>query len=181
MTPTHKNKRGARYRYYVSHAVMQKRNDEAGRVSRVPAADVEAAVVGALRERLGSGSNGGRPRPVDDRDLVDHRHPRKCKPSIFANLDRNKPRSPRTGRAWGCHDPSTSTKILPSLTSYFARSSSSASESTLIAACGWRALIARMASPLSGMATSDHSCSGDAPPGFGITVTIFHPFAMRLI
>jgi hypothetical protein len=31
------------------------------------------------------------------------------------------------------------------------------------------------------MATSDHSCSGDAPPGFGITVTIFHPFAMRLI
>jgi site-specific DNA recombinase len=47
MTPTHKNKRGARYRYYVSHAVMQKRNNEAGRVSRVPAADVEAAVVGA--------------------------------------------------------------------------------------------------------------------------------------
>src|ERR1700692_47218 len=80
-----------------------------------------------------------------------------------------------------CHESSTSTKILPSPTSYFARSSASASESTLIAACGWRALIARMASPLSGMATSDHSCSGDAPPGFGSTVTIFHPFAMRLI
>jgi hypothetical protein len=80
-----------------------------------------------------------------------------------------------------CHDPSTSTKILPSLTSYFARSWASASESTLIAACGCRALIARMASALSGMATSAHSCSGDAPPGFGITVTIFHPFAMCLV
>src|SRR6478672_13642395 len=78
------------------------------------------------------------------------------------------------------HEPSTSTKILPSLTSYFARSSASASESTLMAACGWRALIARMASPLSGMATSDHSCRGDAPLGFGSTVTIFHPVVMHL-
>jgi hypothetical protein len=84
-------------------------------------------------------------------------------------------------RRFGYAEPSTSTKILPSLTLYFARSSALASESTLIAACGWRALIARMAAPLSGMATSDHSCSGVAPPGFGITVTIFHPFAMHLI
>ena len=36
-------------------------------------------------------------------------------------------------------------RFLPSLTSYFARSSASASESTLMAACGWRALMARMA------------------------------------
>ena len=35
----------------------------------------------------------------------------------------------------------------------------------LMAACGWRALVARIASPLSGMATSDHSCKGDAPLG----------------
>src|SRR5271163_4419122 len=27
------------------------------------------------------------------------------------------------------------------------------------------------------MATSDHSCRGTAPPAFGSTVTIFHPFA----
>ena len=49
-----------------------------------------------------------------------------------------------------------------------------------MAACGWRALMARMAAPLSGMATSDHSCSGDAPLGFGSTVTIFHPVVMHL-
>src|ERR1700704_1520963 len=85
-----------------------------------------------------------------------------------------------TGTLLAGHEPSTSTKILPSLTSYFARSSASASESTLMAACGWRALIARMASPLSGMATSDHSCSGEAPPGFGSTVTIFQPAVMSL-
>ena len=77
------------------------------------------------------------------------------------------------------HEPSTSTKIFPSLTSYFARSSASAFESTLMAACGWRALIARIALPLSGMATRHHSCSGEPPPGFGSTVTIFHPVVMR--
>ena len=32
MTPTHTNKRGARYRYYVSHAILQKRKEEAGSV-----------------------------------------------------------------------------------------------------------------------------------------------------
>jgi site-specific DNA recombinase len=35
MTPTHTNKRGARYRYYVSHALLQKRDDKAGSVARV--------------------------------------------------------------------------------------------------------------------------------------------------
>src|SRR3954464_4281045 len=89
-------------------------------------------------------------------------------------------RSLISGTLLAGHKASTSTKILPSLTSYFARSSASASESTLMAACGWRALMARMASPLSGMATSDHSCSGDAPLGFGSTVTIFHPVVMDL-
>ena len=51
-------------------------------------------------------------------------------------------------------------------------------ESTLIAACGWRALTARMALPLSAMATKHHSCSGEPPPRFGSTVTIFHPVVM---
>jgi hypothetical protein len=77
------------------------------------------------------------------------------------------------------YEHSASTKILPSLTPYFARSSASACESTLIAACGWRALIARIALPLSGMATRHHSCSGEPPSGFGRTITIFHPVVMR--
>ena len=34
MTPTHANKRGVRYRYYVSHALLQGRASEAGSVAR---------------------------------------------------------------------------------------------------------------------------------------------------
>src|SRR5258707_7228041 len=71
MTPTHTNKLGARYRYYVSHATLQKRTAEAGSVSRVPAPDIENAVVKMLRERLGADSNSDRPIPADDRDLVE--------------------------------------------------------------------------------------------------------------
>jgi site-specific DNA recombinase len=53
MTPTHTNKQGARYRYYVSHALLQKRNGEAGSVPRVPAHDIEILVINEIRERLG--------------------------------------------------------------------------------------------------------------------------------
>ena len=50
MTPSHSIKNGARYRYYVSHALLQNRTDEAGSVPRVPAPEVEQLVVNALRE-----------------------------------------------------------------------------------------------------------------------------------
>jgi site-specific DNA recombinase len=52
MTPSHTNKQGARYRYYVSHAILQKRKDEAGSITRVPAHEIETAVVEAVRQRL---------------------------------------------------------------------------------------------------------------------------------
>jgi hypothetical protein len=48
MSPTHAQKGSRRYRYYVSQAVLQGRADRAS-VSRVPAPEVEAVVVGALR------------------------------------------------------------------------------------------------------------------------------------
>jgi site-specific DNA recombinase len=66
MTATHTNKKGARYRYYVSHALLQKRDGEAGSVSRISAPDVEHAVVKAVREYCASGSN-------DDASLIDDR------------------------------------------------------------------------------------------------------------
>jgi site-specific DNA recombinase len=37
MTPSHSNKAGVRYRYYVSHPLLQRRQDDAGDVARVPA------------------------------------------------------------------------------------------------------------------------------------------------
>ena len=41
MSPTHSNKLGVRYRYYVSQAILQNRKAEAGSVARVPAPEIE--------------------------------------------------------------------------------------------------------------------------------------------
>jgi hypothetical protein len=52
MTPSHANKKGIRYRYYVSQAILQNRESEAGSVTRVSAPDVEDLVVKAIREKV---------------------------------------------------------------------------------------------------------------------------------
>jgi hypothetical protein len=48
MTPSFAVKRGVRYRYYVSRATTEGRRGEARTIARVPAPDVERAVLGAL-------------------------------------------------------------------------------------------------------------------------------------
>jgi hypothetical protein len=52
MSPSHSNKKGVRYRYYVSQALLQSRADGAGSISRVAAPDVEELVVAALRHQV---------------------------------------------------------------------------------------------------------------------------------
>src|SRR3954451_21598534 len=52
MTPAHANKGGARYRYYVSQALLQRRREDAGSIARVPAPELEQVVVRAVRTRL---------------------------------------------------------------------------------------------------------------------------------
>ena len=52
MSPSHANKKGVRYRYYVSQAVLQNRKAEVGSVSRVSGPDIENIVVEALREAI---------------------------------------------------------------------------------------------------------------------------------
>jgi hypothetical protein len=49
MTPSHSNKDGVRYRYYVSHVLLQRRKKDAGRVTRVPAIQLEKLVVKVIR------------------------------------------------------------------------------------------------------------------------------------
>jgi site-specific DNA recombinase len=44
MSPSHANKKGVRYRYYVSQALLQNRTTEAGSISRASAPDIEALV-----------------------------------------------------------------------------------------------------------------------------------------
>src|SRR5213080_251979 len=70
MSTTHANKGGARYRYYVSQAVLQGKPPPPGLVSRVPAAEIEALVVAALRNHLNA-RGGGEGLPDNDRDLLE--------------------------------------------------------------------------------------------------------------
>jgi site-specific DNA recombinase len=69
MTPSHSNKDGVRYRYYVSHAVLQRRNEETGTVARVPAAELEKIVVEAVRARCAA--LGQLRDDLSDRELID--------------------------------------------------------------------------------------------------------------
>ena len=71
MTQTHANKNGVRYRYYVSHALLQKRNAQAGSVPRVPAPEIEALIVNTLRDHFGSIAEDAAPEPGGDRDLIE--------------------------------------------------------------------------------------------------------------
>jgi site-specific DNA recombinase len=70
MSPTHTNKGGARYRYYISQAVLQKKAPAPGSVSRVPATEIEALVLAALRNHLNA-SGTDQQLPDNDRDLVE--------------------------------------------------------------------------------------------------------------
>ena len=66
MTPTHANKKGVRYRYYVSHALLQGRASEAGSVARILAPDVEALITNRLRANSGAGDD------ASDREIIEN-------------------------------------------------------------------------------------------------------------
>ena len=51
MSPSHANKKGVRYRYYVSHALLQNRKADSGSIARVSAPDVEALVCEAVKQK----------------------------------------------------------------------------------------------------------------------------------
>jgi site-specific DNA recombinase len=71
MSPTHSNKLGVRYRYYVSHAILQKRRAEAGSVMRVPAPEIEQLVIDGVRQHFKGRQEAEHPLALDDRDLID--------------------------------------------------------------------------------------------------------------
>jgi len=71
MSPSHTMKNGARYRYYVSQAILQQRKGEVGAVGRVPAAEIEQLVlecVHANQTSAGKTLDGAAP---PDRDLIE--------------------------------------------------------------------------------------------------------------
>src|SRR5262249_40264111 len=71
MSPTHSNKLGVRYRYYVSHAILQKRKAEAGSIARVPAFEIEKLVLDGVRKHHVSIGEAEHPIAIDDRDLIE--------------------------------------------------------------------------------------------------------------
>jgi site-specific DNA recombinase len=71
MSPTHSNKLGVRYRYYVSHAVLQKRKADTGSVARLPAPEVETLVLDGLRRHLAATAGAEPPISMADRDLIE--------------------------------------------------------------------------------------------------------------
>lgn len=54
MTPSSSRKAGRKYRYYMSSVLLHGRSEEAGSVTRVPAIEVEAAVLDAARKHVES-------------------------------------------------------------------------------------------------------------------------------
>src|SRR5215207_6068941 len=65
MTPTHAQKGSRRYRYYVSQAVLQGK-PEPGSIARVPAPEIEALVIGAMRSATRTNPE------LSDGDLILH-------------------------------------------------------------------------------------------------------------
>jgi hypothetical protein len=67
MTPSTANKKGMRYRYYISSMLVQGRKAEAGSVSRVSASDIETPITQELRARFPDDA------ALDERELIDRR------------------------------------------------------------------------------------------------------------
>jgi site-specific DNA recombinase len=72
MSPSHTKKGGARYRYYVSQAVLQNRPAAAASITRVPAAEIEALVIMALRNHLQVNATEAQSALGNERKLVEH-------------------------------------------------------------------------------------------------------------
>ena len=78
MSPSHANKKGVRYRYYVSQGVLQNRKTEAGAVARIAAPEIEDLVVAAIRHCVDQNMRpadleqapSSAPAELSDRDLV---------------------------------------------------------------------------------------------------------------
>src|ERR1700684_2910394 len=64
MSPSHARKRGIKYRYYLSSALLHGDAERAGSIRRVPAAEIEALVIRSVRGHLKPSDS------IDDRSLV---------------------------------------------------------------------------------------------------------------
>jgi len=71
MSPTHANKKGVRYRYHVSQALLQNRKAEAGSIARVPAPEIESLVCDGVRKHFAVNGAIQTPTAIADRELIE--------------------------------------------------------------------------------------------------------------
>src|ERR1700719_1869610 len=69
MSPSFSNKNGVRYRFYVSSALLRGRKADGGSVGRVPAAEIESAVLAALKTHQ-QGRSDSAPASIGDVERV---------------------------------------------------------------------------------------------------------------
>src|SRR3979490_3281418 len=86
MSPSHTNKRGARYRYYVPRAVLANKPQAAGAIGRVPAAEIEFLIITALRNHLQANGIAAQSVPDNERELVERHIERATLSSKTINL-----------------------------------------------------------------------------------------------
>ena len=67
MSPSYSTKKGVRYRFYISAALLRGRKTEAGSLTRIPATELEAAVLQAVRAR----SDRSDPAVIPDAELIE--------------------------------------------------------------------------------------------------------------
>jgi DNA invertase Pin-like site-specific DNA recombinase len=71
MSPTHSNKGGVRYRYYVSHAVVEGQKTKRGAVARLPAPELETMVTSALRQQMQQEGINAQSAANENRELIE--------------------------------------------------------------------------------------------------------------
>ena len=67
MSPSFTTKRGARYPFYVSSALLRGRKSQAGSIARIAARELETKVLGAVRERVDIGNESSTQRELLER------------------------------------------------------------------------------------------------------------------
>jgi hypothetical protein len=74
MSPSFSRKNGVRYRFYVSSALLRGRKAAAGSVSRIPAAEIESAVLAALEPHQRRDRSAANPVEMLERIVIAHDH-----------------------------------------------------------------------------------------------------------
>jgi site-specific DNA recombinase len=70
MSPSYSTKKGIRYRFYVSSALLRGRKADVGSVGRIPAAEIESTVLAAIKPRQQQSQSDSAPASIEDVERV---------------------------------------------------------------------------------------------------------------